>query len=158
KIPGRMYPSGLDFVAASPELRSAAALRAVQSQFGKDVGQLISNAECGPLPGSLHGDAMRLLAKLQEPLPTQVAPALRTEAWHDLQLWTQLAAWAEQRHTWALHAKLTVSYLGGIEPPTGLVAPYPEFFTGLAKLARRTGEALDKVGLEKHFDIKTVAG
>ena len=77
-IPGRMNPSGLDFLAASPVLRSPAAVRAVQSQFGKSVGALILKAECGPMPDSLHGEAMGLLAKLQEPLPKQVAPALRT--------------------------------------------------------------------------------
>lgn len=157
KIPGRMYPSGLDFLAASPELRSPAALRAVQSQFGKRVGDLISKAECGPLPDSLHGDAMRLLAKLQEPLPDKVAPAFRTEAWQDLQLWTQLGGWVEQRHTWALHTKLSVSYMGIIQPPKGMVAPYPEFFSGLAKLARRTAEAFRKAGLEQEFNVKTVA-
>src|SRR5205807_8683578 len=81
----------------------------------------------------------------------------RTEVWHDLQLWTQLGAWAEQRHTWALHTKLSVTYAGIIEPPTGMVAPYPEFFSGLAKLTRRTAEAFDKTGLEQHFEIKTVA-
>ncbi len=157
KIPGRMYPSGLDFLAASPELRSPAALRAVQRQFGKNIADLVSKTECGPLPDSLHGDAMRLVAKLQEPLPAQVAPAMRTEAWHDLQFWTQLGAWAEQRHTWALHTKLSVMYSGIIEPPTGVVAPYPEFFSGLAKLTRRTAEAFDKAGLEQHFEIKTAA-
>jgi len=41
KIPGRMYPSGLDFLSASPVLRSPAAVRAVQSQFGKSVSDLL---------------------------------------------------------------------------------------------------------------------
>lgn len=157
KIPHRMYPSGLDFLASSVELRSPAAVRAVRSQFGEEVGNLILQAKGGPLPDSLHGDAMRLLAKLQEPLPAQVPAALRTEAWHDLQLWTQLGAWAEQRHTWALHTKLSVSYMGIVTPPQGMVAPYPEFFSGLAKLARRTAEAFAQAGLEPQFEIKSVA-
>jgi hypothetical protein len=74
-----------------------------------------------------------------------------------LQLWTQLGAWAEQRHTWALHTKLSVEYMGMISPPTGMVAPYPEFFAGLAKLTRRTAAAFDKAGLEQRFDAKIVA-
>lgn len=157
KIPGRMYPSGLDFLAASPTLRSPAAVRAVQSQFGKNVSELILKAECGPMPDSLHGEAMRLLATLQQPLPAQAPPPMRTEAWSDLQLWTQLGAWAEQRHTWALHTKLAVSYMGMISPPEGMVAPYPEFFSGLAKLTRRTAEAFYKAGGEQRFEIRAVA-
>jgi HEAT repeat protein len=147
----------LDFFAASPELRSPAAARAVQGQFGKDVASLILKADCGPLPDSLHGQAMQLLATLQKPLPAQAPGCMRTDAWSDLQLWTQLGAWAEQRHTWALHSKMTVSYYGSIRPPTGTVAPYPEFFSGLAKLARQTATAFEKVGEEQPFDAKTAA-
>ena len=93
------------------------------------------------MPNSLHGEAMQLLALLQKPLPVQAPECMRNEAWADLQLWTQLGAWAEQRHTWALHTKLSVSYLGLVTPPKGMVAPYPEFFSGLAVLARRTAAA-----------------
>jgi HEAT repeat protein len=157
KIPGRMYPSGLDFLAASPVLRSPAAVRAVQNEFGKNVSELILKADCGPMPDSLHGEAMQLLATLQKQLPAQAPAPMQTEAWSDLQLWTQLGAWAEQRHTWALHTKLTVRYSGMIFPPEGMVAPYPEFFSGLAKLTRRTAEAFDKAGLEQRFEVKAVA-
>ncbi len=38
-----------------------------------------------------------------------------------------------------------------------MVAPYPEFFAGLAKLTRRTAAAFDKAGLEQRFDAKIVA-
>src|ERR1035438_2035589 len=158
KIPNRMYPYGLDFVAASPVLRSPAAARAVQSGFGKNIGELILKADCGPMPESLHGEAMKLLATLQAPLPAQAPAALRTEAWSGLQLWAQLGASAEQRHTWALHTKLAVSYLGIVTPPRGMVAPYPDFFSGLSKLTRRTAAALEKVGLEQRFEVKAVAG
>src|SRR6185437_1286290 len=102
RIPNRTYPSGLDFIVASPVLRSQAAVRAAQSEFGKSVADLIVKTDCGPMPDSLHGEAMQLLATLQQPLPAKVPAPLRTEAWQDLQLWTQLGAWAEQRHTWAL--------------------------------------------------------
>ena len=157
KIPGREYPSGLDFMAASPDLRSPAAVRAVQMEFGKDVGRRIVNTDCGPLPDSLHGEAMRLLAVLQKPLPASAPAACRTEAWSDLQLWSQLGAWAEQRHTWALHAKLTVEVMGIISPPKGMVAPYPDFFSGLASLTRRTATALETAGLNPPFEAKTAA-
>jgi len=157
KIPKRMIPSGLDFFVASPVLRSPAAVRALEGQFGKSVSGAIIKTDCGPMPDSLHGEAMNLLAKLQTPLPSSAPAAFRTEAWADHQLWTQLGAWAEQRHTWALHTKISVSYMGGIDPPVGMVAPYPEFFAGLAKLTRRTATAFEQAGLDQPFEVKAVA-
>lgn len=157
KIPNRNYPSGLDFLAASPVLRSPAAVRALQGEFGKNVSDLILKTDCGPLPDSLHGQAMQLLAKLQQPLPSEAPAPLRTEAWQDLQLWTQLGAWAEQRHTWALHTKMNVEVLGIVTPPRGMVAPYPDFFAGLATLTRRTAEAFQQAGMVQQFDAKTAA-
>ena len=157
KIPNRAYPSGLDFLAASPVLRSPAAVRAVADQFGKSTCDLIVKADCGPMPDSLHGEAMQLLATLQKPLPPQAPAAMRNEAWADLQLWTQLGAWVEQRHTWALHAKLAVSVSGIVTPPKGMVAPCPEFFSGLAELARRTAAAFETAGLGQQFETKTAA-
>ncbi|HEY2081517.1 MAG TPA: DUF3160 domain-containing protein, partial [Verrucomicrobiae bacterium] len=157
RIPNRTYPSGLDFIAASSVLRSPAAVRAVQSEFGKSVADLIVKTDCGPLPDSLHGEAMQLLAILQQPLPAKVPAPLRTDAWQDLQLWTQLGAWAEQRHTWALHSKMSVEVMGMISPPKGMVAPYPDFFAGLAKLSRRTAEAFQHAGLDPEFDPKGIS-
>lgn len=157
RIPGRRHPSGLDFLAASPILHSPAAARALETQFGKSVTELILKADCGPTPNSLHGEAMRLLATLQKPLPAQAPESMRSDAWLDLQLWTQLGAWAEQRHTWALHTKLSVLYMGMVDPPKGMVAPYPDFFSGLAALSRRTATALEKAGLGQDFTVKTAA-
>lgn len=156
-IPGRMFPSGLDFMVASPVLRSPAAIRALKKQSGTNVTRLIEKVDCGEMPDSLHGEAMTLLATLEKPLPKQSPPVFQTPAWADQQLWTQLGAWAEQRHTWALHTKLNVEYMGLAETPVGIVAPYPEFFSGLAKLSRRTADAFEKAGLQEHFDVKTVA-
>ena len=99
KVHGRAYPSGLDFLAASPVLRSPAATRAVQGQFGKEMGALILKAACGPMPDSLYGESMQLLALLQKPLPSQTPAYMRSDAWQDSQLWSQLGAWAEQQHT-----------------------------------------------------------
>jgi hypothetical protein len=117
EIPDRWQPSGLDYFAAAPELRSPAALRAVQSQFGKKIGDRIAQVPCGSLPDSLFGEAMRLLARLQEPRPPQVAPALRTAAWHDRQLWTQLGAWAEQGILGRCIRNLTCCIWGSPTPP-----------------------------------------
>ncbi len=156
-IPGRMFPSGLDFMTASAVLRSPAAVRAAEAQFGKAVAQAVQKAHCPPMPDTLYGRSMELLAKLQERLPAPVPEPLRTEAWADLQLWTQLAAWSEQRHTWALYAKNGALYGGDAEPPPGVVAPYPAFFAGLAKLSRETAEAFEKTTPEQNLNPKTTA-
>jgi hypothetical protein len=146
-IPGRSLPSGLDFLAASPVMRSPAAMRAVETQFGADVARAVAAARCPPMPDSLYGRSMELLATLQEKLPDRMAQPLRTEAWADLQLWTQLGAWSEQRHTWALYAKNGTYYMGELTGPPGVVAPYPGFFKGLSKLSLATAEALTVPGL-----------
>jgi hypothetical protein len=108
-------------------------------------------------PDSLYGEEIRLLAKLQQPLPASAAPALRGAAWADQQLWTQLGAWAEQRHTGAAAAALMVPEVGMINPPTGVVAPYPAFFAGLANLSREAAKVLEKSAVKKPFDPPGIA-
>jgi len=157
KIRGRFCPSGLDFFAGSAVLRSAAALRAEERQAGKTVLAGVLMADSGPMPDSLYGRSMTLLTSLQKPLPSHVPAPFRTPAWFDLQLWTQLGAWAEQRHTWALHAKPNWECLGMAETPPGIVAPYPDFFAGLANLSRQTAYALETNIIAEQFDAKRMA-
>ena len=157
KVKGRQFPSGVDFFAACKDLRSPAALRALKSQAGKAAAEAIAAAECPPLSSSLHNQAMKLLAELQKPVPASAPAALRTEAWADKQLWTQLAAWAEQRHTWAAHAKLTVYAACAIREHPGLVSPYPEFFAGLGRLSSVTADAFAKTDSAQDIDARAVA-
>jgi hypothetical protein len=145
-IPQRLSPSGLDFMVGSPEMRSPAALRVSEKQFGKTVSKAVLKSDPGPMPDSLYGESMELLAGLQKPLPSTVPAPFRTEAWADLQLWTQLGAWAEQRHTWWHRATPVAEKAEGANAPPGIVEPYPDFFAALAKLARRTADALDLDG------------
>ena len=55
------------------------------------------------------------------------------------------------------HIKLNTEVSGIVFPPPGMVAPYPEFFSGLAKLTRETAAAFEKAGLARQFDVKTEA-
>jgi len=52
---------------------------------------------------------------------------------------------------------MSVEVLGSISPPKGMVAPYPDFFAGLAKLSRRTAEAFQRAGLDPEFDSKAIS-
>ncbi|MGB2821167.1 MAG: DUF3160 domain-containing protein, partial [Phycisphaerae bacterium] len=94
---------------------------------------------------------------LQSPPPRQAPAALHTAAWRDKQLCTQLGAWAEQRHTWALHAKCNVAVFGGAFGSPGYISPYPEFFEGLGGLARATAAALRRAGLAQALAPRALA-
>jgi len=68
-----------------------------------------------------------------------------------------LGAWAELRHTWALHAKPGESYLGLTDTPPGVVSPYPDFFAGLGKLARDTAQIFQTNLVTETFEAKRIA-
>jgi hypothetical protein len=157
KIPGRIFPSGLDLFVASQTLRSTAAERALRLAEGGAVEEAARKAEAGPLPDTLRGRALKLLAALQEPLPVRVGPALRSEAWADAQLWAQLGAWADARPAGSSPRAMR-NYEGGADKSVaGVVAPYPAFFAGLGQLALDTASALEKAGIDESFDAKTAA-
>ena len=146
-VKDRVFPSGVDMFAAGP-LACDAGRRALRGQV-KDTATAdrIESTKLDPLPDSLHGRALGLFKLLQKPLPEKAPAPLRGPAWHDKQLWTALGAWAEQRHSWALHGKPSVGYLGGAGMlPPGYVSPYPEFFRRLAALARDTGKTFKTYG------------
>lgn len=152
--------SGLDFLAASPSLRSRAAERALQNADGATAVEAARRADVGPLSDSLRGRALELLADLQKPLPVRLGPALRSEAWADAQVWSQLGAWADADHFETSRRKARMDdFQGGMgeKPPAGVVAPYPEFFTGLGRVALETADSLEKAGIDEPFDAKTTA-
>jgi HEAT repeat protein len=158
KIPGRATASGLDFLVASPELRSPAAVRALRQASGDKVEATVENLNYALPSNSLGAQSLRLLASLQEPVPDQLAPAFHSQAWADEQLWTQLGAWTEQNHPRQPHPGYFEGY-GPMEdaPKKGVVAPYPDFFAGLAQLARETEAAMEKAGMDEPFDSRAIA-
>jgi HEAT repeat protein len=157
RIAGRTNVSGLDFFAATTALRSPAAERALRAAEGGAVLESVRKAETGPLPDSLRGRALGLLATLQTPLPVRVGPALRSEAWADEQLWTQLGSWAEEEHKGASPGVTRFDEGGGEKSVASVVAPYPEFFAGLGKLAPEAAGVLEKAGIDEPFDARTTA-
>jgi HEAT repeat protein len=157
KIPRGTFPSVLNFFVASPTLRSPAAERALQAEEGAGMLDAARRAGGVPLPDTLRGRALRLLAALQAPLPVHLGPAMRSAAWADEQLWSQLGAWTEAQHEGGLHRGMPTDAGQIAKPAEGVVAPYPEFFAGLGKLALDTAVALEKAGLDEPFDPKTAA-
>jgi hypothetical protein len=82
---------------------------------------------------------------------------LRSEAWADAQLWAQLGAWAEGEHAGAWPGTARVEEKDNEKPVEGMVAPYPEFFAGLGRLALEAAVILEKAGIDEPFDAKTTA-
>lgn len=157
KIKGRVFPSGLDFFVASKKLRSPAAERALETQEGRAIAAGVAAAECPKLGNSLHGQAMKLLAELQKPVPARAPRAMKTEAWSDKQLCTQLSAWAEQRHTWAAHTKTMFFAMCLVDEHPGIVSPYPDFFAGLGRLSTATADAFVAADGVEQMDARAVA-
>jgi len=62
---------------------------------------------------------------------------MRTSAWHQLKLNTQLASWAQLRHDNLLYAKQ--SYTGGVgcSYPYSYIEPYPDFYHQIALFAEK---------------------
>ncbi|MDR1011620.1 MAG: DUF3160 domain-containing protein [Opitutaceae bacterium] len=97
-------------------------------------------------PRSLYADYIDLLRALNAP-PIKEAPAfMRSLPWQIKTCQTQLASWAQIRHTYTLQAKFAVRY-GGMEipppPPPGFVEPNPVFWREYVRLVERTISLLD---------------
>jgi len=143
QFPKRGLPSGLE-VAASLGSRYARA-RVPGPQRDKVLKVLDET-----LPvfrgRSLYQDYLDCLRCLvDEPEPD--APAfLKGEPWQVKSCQTALAGWAQLRHTWALQAKQSVTYLGMTIVPPGFVEPEPDFFGRMAGLVERTRDRLDRAG------------
>jgi hypothetical protein len=159
QIPWRCTTSGLEFLMAHPETRSVAAEKVLREISGNKAVDAIKNLNETLPADSLTGESLRVLATLQQPLPDQLAPAFHSEAWAAKQLWTQLAGAITQSHS----RKATDEIPIGADDRSqdwskkGVVAPYPDFFAGLARLSRETAGAMDKVGLDESFDARALA-
>ncbi|GMV40995.1 MAG: hypothetical protein AMXMBFR64_27110 [Myxococcales bacterium] len=67
---------------------------------------------------------------------------MRTPAWRDRVINTQLGSWAQLRHDTLLYVKQSYTGSPGCEHPDGWVDPYPELWGALASMADRVTEAL----------------
>jgi hypothetical protein len=76
---------------------------------------------------------------------------MRTEAWADKMLQTQMASWAQLRHDNILYVKQSVTTVYfSCQYPAGYVEPYPAFYKALREYAQAGRDALtglDNTGL-----------
>ena len=157
-IPPGATPSGLDFIEGAPEFASVPARRAL-SQFSDDSVERGVEALNYSWPGdSFAGRGLLLLSKLQVPPPVGAGALFQSDAWADELLWTQLGAWIEQSLPRRIRPQAFEGYQTPEESPKGgFVAPYPDFFAGLARLSRDTSQAMETAGMDEPSDSRAIA-
>jgi len=149
----RLLPSGLE-VAAS--LGSDYARARVPGPQREKVLRVLDETLPIFRGWSLYCDYLDCLRCLLDE-PESDAPAfLKGEPWRAKSCQTALAGWAQLRHTWALQAKQSVTYLGKTILPPGFVEPEPDFFGRMARLVERTRDRLDRAGALE-MDLAQVA-
>jgi hypothetical protein len=73
--------------------------------------------------------------------------AMRTAAWADKMLHTQLASWTQLRHDNVLYVKHSSTFRPFCEYPTGYVEPYPAFYAAVRDYAQAGRKALASIKL-----------
>lgn len=81
---------------------------------------------------------------------------MRTSAWHQQKMNTQLASWTQLRHDNLLYAK--PSYTGGTmcSYPFSYVEPYPEFYENLSLFCKNIGQFLSQLPSVSYELSKTI--
>ncbi|CEF49045.1 unnamed protein product [uncultured bacterium] len=144
----RDFPGGLDVCAflGSPYART---------KLTKDMPTVMEEIDrCRPLlprlkrheRSSLYADYLRCLQTLLERTEHDAPAFMHQDAWRIKTCQTALAGWAQMRHTWALQAKQSVTYMSAHHEEAGFIEPVPEFYTALAALAERTRQTLKDAG------------
>lgn len=76
---------------------------------------------------------------------------MRTGAWHQQKMNTQLAAWTQVRHDNLLYAKPSYTGGSGCSFPYSYVEPYPEFFKRLGNYADDAGQFFSGKNIQINF-------
>ena len=109
------------------------------SKWDTEADMLARYSQSGA-PRSLYADYVELLKTLNAP-PVKEAPAfMNSLPWQAKTCLTQLASWAQMRHTFALQAKVAI-YTTGVGPqgfPPGFIEPNPAFWREYVRFIERT--------------------
>ncbi len=82
---------------------------------------------------------------------------MKTSAWHQEKLNTQLASWAQLRHDNLLYAKQSYTGGSGCSFPHSYIEPYPEFYRNIATFAERAYERISQIPID-HWRISFIKG
>jgi len=78
---------------------------------------------------------------------------MRTGAWHQQKMNTQLAAWTQVRHDNLLYAKPSYTGGAGCSFPYSYLEPYPEFFKRLGEYANDAAQFFSGQNVQVNFSV-----
>ncbi|MCX6558211.1 MAG: DUF3160 domain-containing protein [Candidatus Aminicenantes bacterium] len=162
KYPERLFPRGLDLMAALGIGEAEAILREVYKEgeawpaywgkLGKERERLAGLAP-EAWKQNLYFSWIHVLKRVNEAPAGGAPPFRRTQAWKRKSLMTSLGSWAELRHDTILYAKQSGAECGGgdgdEEPKLirGYVEPNPWLYTELGDLVQACRVGLNERGL-----------
>ncbi len=125
---GRAFRDGLFYQ------HNLAAVRTVIDSQNKDVWD-----------ENLYMNWLGTLRELSRPTTDQKYPeVMRTAAWANKSLNTQLASWTQLRHDTILYVKQSYTAGASCYYPHGFVEPVPEFWARLERMAARSADLIEK--------------
>lgn len=147
----RPFPKPLDVMYVLGNDQAAAHLQDELSRYGYQgnlaaLRESVDSYESDVWSANLYNHWLTLLQRLNDHTTGDQYPqAMRTEAWADKALHTELASWAQLRHDTILYTKQSYTAMVMCEYPAGYVEPYPDFYAALADYARAGRAVFEKV-------------
>jgi hypothetical protein len=139
----RAMSNPLDVMYVLGNDRAAALLQSELEQYHYQDNLSVLRSTTDNLPATfwqetVYASWLGLLRALNTPTPEAEYPqSMRTAAWADKVLQTQLASWAQLRHENVLYVKEPYTYVMVLcQYPAGYVEPYPEFFAAVGEYAQ----------------------
>jgi hypothetical protein len=147
----RALPSTLDAMYALGNDRALSHLQDELTTYQYDRQLAEMRATVDSLPSDFwqapaYNQWLSMIRALNNPTTGDMYPqSIRTVAWADKMLQTQLASWAQLRHDNVLYVKQSVTMGIACEYPEGYVEPYPEFYSALSNYAEMGYQAVSQV-------------
>lgn len=141
KVP-RAYPSTLDVMYALGNDRALIHLNSELEHFGyrqnlDDLRQQVSTYSSEFWENSFYDHWLQTIRTLNhQPESPHLPQMMKSPAWSDKMLHTQLASWTQLRHDNILYIKPPSASAMVCEFPAGYVEPYPAFYAALSQYAR----------------------
>ncbi|MEZ4869576.1 MAG: DUF3160 domain-containing protein [Caldilineaceae bacterium] len=158
----RALPSPLDIMYALGNDRAATHLTEELARYPYGgylaaLRQQIDGVDESFWQAPIYNEWLGLIRTLNVPTVDAAYPqSMRTAAWSDKTLETQLAAWTQLRHDNILYVKQSFTTAGVVcEYPAGYVEPYPVFYQALRAFADRSSAALSGLAATSDNDYAT---
>jgi hypothetical protein len=147
----RALPSTLDVAYTLGNNRAVTHLADEIKKYGYDQQLATLRAEVDSLPqdfwsAPFYNQWLGMVRQLNQPTTGEKYPqAMRTAAWADKMLQTQLASWTQLRHDNILYVKQSFTTGIACQYPKGYVEPYPDFYAALYDYAQAGYTALSGI-------------